>query len=63
MERKKAQYKFEEEWRLKEKQNKERQESLEKSWQEREQNLVRKENEFKELQIAIEQAKGRPLNQ
>lgn len=49
MERKKAQDKYDEEQRLVEKKNRERQDSLEKSWQEREAVLKAQEDELKQL--------------
>lgn len=55
LERKKLQDRFEEECRLKEKQNREAQESLEKSWNEREAVLKSREEEFTALKKEVEQ--------
>lgn len=53
LERKKFQDRFEEECRLKEKQNRETQESLEKSWKEREDSIKSGEEEFVSLQKEV----------
>jgi hypothetical protein len=49
LERKKAQDKYDEEQRVRDRQNREKQETLEKSWQEREAALKTRENELAEL--------------
>jgi hypothetical protein len=59
LERKKLQDRFEEECRLKEKQNRETQESLEKSWKEREAVLKSQEEELSTLKKEVEQFQGR----
>ncbi len=59
LERKKFQDRFEEECRLKEKQARETQESLEKSWQEREAVLKEREEEFAGLKKEVEQFPAR----
>jgi len=59
LERKKLQDRFEEECRLKEKQNRETQENLEKSWKEREDTLKGREEELAALKKEVEQFQGR----
>jgi colicin import membrane protein len=54
LERKKAQDKYEEEIRLRDKQTKEKQEALEKSWQQREAELKTREEELTELRQTVE---------
>ncbi|MBF8263696.1 MAG: Myosin heavy chain [Parachlamydiales bacterium] len=59
LERKKLQDRFDEEYRLKEKQNREAQENLEKSWKEREAALKGREEELAALKKEVEQFQGR----
>ena len=59
LERKKLQDRFEEECRLKEKQNRESQEDLEKNWKEREAILKGREEEWAALKTEVEQFQGR----
>ena len=59
LERKKLQDRFDEECRLKEKQNRETQENLEKNWKERETVLKGREEELVVLQKEVEQFQGR----
>ncbi len=59
LERKKLQDHFDEEWRLKEKQNRESQEELEKSWKEREMALKIQEEEFSSLKKEVDQFPSR----
>jgi hypothetical protein len=59
LERKKLQDRFDEECRLKEKQNREAQENLEKSWKERETVLKSREEELAVLKKEVEQFQGR----
>lgn len=59
LERKKFQDNFEEECRLKEKENREKQEALEKQWNEREAVIKTKEEEFVTLKKEVEQFSGR----
>ncbi|HLJ17699.1 MAG TPA: hypothetical protein VKV15_24595 [Bryobacteraceae bacterium] len=54
LERKKAQDKYDEEVKLLEKQNREKQEQLEKSWQQREASLKEREDEFARLKKEVE---------
>ena len=54
IERKKQQVKYQEECRLKEKQNQEKQEALEKSWQIREEHLKAQEGHLQELQKTVD---------
>jgi hypothetical protein len=54
-----VQDRFDEEYRLKEKQNRETQENLEKSWQERETALKEREEELTALKKEVEQFQGR----
>lgn len=55
LERKKAQDRYEEEIRLQEKKNKEKQETLEKSWEQREASLKEKEQEWAHLKKEFEE--------
>ena len=55
LERKKAQDKYEEEMRLLDKNNKEKQEGIEKSWQQREASLKEKEEELARLKKEVEE--------
>jgi colicin import membrane protein len=59
LERKKFQDRFEEECRLKEKENRERQETLEKNWNDREAAIKVKEEEFAALKKEVEQFPNR----
>lgn len=59
LERKKLQDRFDEECRLKEKQNREAQENLEKTWKERETVLKGREEELATLKREVEQFQGR----
>lgn len=59
LERKKLQDRFEEEFRLKERQNRETQENLEQSWKEREASLKDREEELVVLKKEVEQFPGR----
>lgn len=59
IERKKLQDRFDEECRLKEKQNREEEENLEKNWKERETVLKGREEEFAALKKEVEQFQGR----
>ncbi|MDE2059978.1 MAG: hypothetical protein KGL31_04385 [candidate division NC10 bacterium] len=59
LDRKKAQDKYEEEMRLLEKKNRERQDTLEKSWQSREAELKEKEAAFARLSKEVEEFPGR----
>jgi hypothetical protein len=54
LERKKAQDKYDEEVRLQEKKNKEKQETLEKSWQQREATLKEREEELARLKLEVD---------
>lgn len=55
LERKKGQDKYEEDMRVRDKQNKERQESLEKSWNSREEELKSREQELVQLRKAVDE--------
>lgn len=63
LERKKAQDKYEEDIRLRDKQNKEKQEALEKSWQLRESALKSQEEELNSLRKTVEEFPTRMQNE